>query len=66
MLAKSIDKNYDLWSDLKSGLGEYTARVDDRMEATFWESEEKLENALADYLQSQTERIQISGEIEKN
>lgn len=65
MLAKSIDKNYDLWSDLESGLGEYTARVDDGMEAAFWESEEKLENALADYLQSQTERIQISGEIEK-
>ena len=65
MLAKSIDKNYDLWSDLESGLGEYTANVDDGMEATFWESEEKLENALADYLQSQTERIQISGEAEK-
>ena len=65
MLAKSIDKNYDLWSDLESGLGEYTAKVDDRMEVAFWESEEKLENALADYLQSQMERIQISGEIEK-
>lgn len=65
MLAKSIDKNYDLWSDLESGLGEYTARVEDGIETEFWESEERLENALADYLQSQTKRLQISDDMEK-
>ena len=65
MLAKSIDKNYELWSDLESGLGNFTAKVEDGTEDAFWASEEKLENALADYLQSQTERIQISTEMEK-
>lgn len=65
MLAKSIDKNYELWSDLEFGLGSYTAKVEDGNENAFWKSEEQLENALADYLQSQMERVQISADTEK-
>lgn len=65
MLAKEIDANYDLWSDLEIGLGNYTSSIEEGKEREFWESEEKLENALADYLQSQIERIQISSDLEK-
>lgn len=65
MLAMSIDKNYELWSDLERGLGNYTAKVEDGMEDAFWESEERLEDALADYLQLQMKQVQISDDMEK-
>ncbi len=65
MLAKSIGENYELWSDLESGLGNYTAKVEEEKEDEFWESEERLENALADYLQSQMKRVHIYVDMEK-
>lgn len=64
-LAESIDNESDLWSDLEWGLGEYTAKVKDGLEDVFWESEENLEDALADYLLSQMKRAQISDDIGK-
>lgn len=60
MLAKSIEANYEFWSDLEVGLGRFTSRISSDKEEEFWESEDLLENSLADYLETQMERIQIS------
>lgn len=62
LLAKDIDENYEFWSDLEMGLGKYTANILPDKEEAFWESEELMENALADYLEEQMSKIQINTE----
>ena len=62
MLAKEIKKDYELWSDLEIGLGEYTEKVSELNEEEFFESKDVMENALADYLEDQMERIRLTEE----
>ena len=70
MLAKEIDADYDYWADMEVGLGKFTSKINEDNEALFWESEERLEEALADYLELQTQNIDLdtkeNAEIMKN
>lgn len=65
ILEKSKQKDDEFWSDLEVGLGNYTAQITDNQISSFFDSENAMEEALADYLEMQTERIQISGDMEK-
>lgn len=59
MLAKDIDSDYEYWADMEEGLGKYTSKIDNENEELFWNSEELLEQALADYLEIQTRNVSI-------
>lgn len=61
-MAKVISEDVVYWSNLEEALGKYTARVSKEEENAFWESEERLENFLADYLEAQMERINVTDE----
>lgn len=63
MLAKAIDANYEFWSDLEVGLGKFTSEISSDEEKLFWESEDILESSLADYLETEMQRIQISEDM---
>lgn len=62
MLAKSIRDDYDFLSDLEIGLGKYTKDIAESEEDMFFDSKDVMESALADYLEEQQNRIQITGE----
>ena len=62
MLAKEIQKDYELWSDLEIALGEYTEKVSELNEEKFFESKDVMENALADYLENEMVRIRLTEE----
>lgn len=62
MLAKSIWKNYQNWSDLELGLGRYTEKIKIEDAEAFWKSEANLERELAAYLKAQMGRVNISDE----
>lgn len=62
MLAKNIGENHIYWSDLELGLGRYTEKVKPEDIDAFWESEAKLEQELANYLENQMERVNINDE----
>lgn len=64
-LAQAINSDYEYWSDLEEGLGKYTAKVTPEEEDSFWESEDKLEQALADYLELQMHRISAEDDDKK-
>jgi len=57
LLAKDIASDYEYWADMEVGLGKYTSKVKMEDADLFWESEERLEQALADYLDMQTKDI---------
>lgn len=59
LLAKNIGKNDLFWSDLELGLGKYTANVKEGEEEVFWDSEELLEQELANYLEMQEGRVNL-------
>ena len=65
-LAQAIKSDYEYWSDLEEGLGKYTANVTPEEEDSFWESEDRLEQTLADYLELQMERINIDSAEKKS
>lgn len=65
-LAQAINADYEYWSDLEEGLGKYTAKVTPEEEDAFWESEDRLEQALADYLELQMKRINVGSAEKKN
>lgn len=64
-IARSINNNYEYWSDLEIGLGKYTSKIKAGDEEQFWKSEEQLERALADYLRIQTRKVLIDHEGKK-
>lgn len=65
-LAQAINEDYEYWADLEEGLGKYTANITAEEEDAFWESEDKLEQALAEYLETQMERIKLDTAEKKN
>lgn len=65
MLAKEIGANYEYWANLEEGLGHYTAKVPNSKIDQFFKSEDLMEESLADYLELQMDRIQISSGEEK-
>jgi len=64
-LAKAIDANYIYWSDLELGLGRYTEQVRAEDEDSFWDSEENLEQELANFLEIQMNRVNIGDDVIK-
>lgn len=60
ILAKAIGANYIYWSDLELGLGRYTEQVKPEDEDSFWDSEENLEQELANFLEIQMNRVNIT------
>lgn len=62
MIANEIEKNYQYWADMEVGLGNYTKQIDEVNEVAFWQSEELLEQALADYLEMQTKNVSFESE----
>lgn len=65
-LALAIDSDYEYWADMEEGLGKYTASIIQEEADSFWESEDMLEQALAEYLELQMERIKIVNDEKKN
>ncbi len=59
MLAKNIGQNYNYWSDLESGLGQYTGKINIEDAEAFWKSEINLEKELIAYLKAQMRRVNI-------
>lgn len=65
-LAQAINEDYEYWSDLEEGLGKYTAKITAEEEDAFWKSEDRLEQALAEYLETQMQRIKLDTMEKKN
>lgn len=59
LLAEQINRDMDNWSDLELALGRFTGKISPITKDKFWDSEYNLENALAEYLQKETERIHL-------
>ena len=53
MIAKSINENYDLWSDLEVGLGEFTSTLSNNDIESFLDSKRNLEKHLISYLRNE-------------
>lgn len=62
MLSKSIKKDYEMWSDLEIGLGEFLKNVNDNQIDEFLDSKSTLERMLSEYLTSENERVKIKNE----
>lgn len=62
MLSNSIKKDYEMWSDLELGLGEFLKNVDDNQIEEFLDSKSTLERMLSEYLTSENERVKIKSE----
>ena len=59
-IAKSIDSEYELWSDLEKGLGEYTARLKTQQDVEkFLDEKEELEKHLINYLKLENKKFRI-------
>lgn len=62
MLSGSINKDYEMWSDLEFGLGEFLKDVDDNQIEEFLDSKSTLETMLSEYLSSENNRVIIRDE----
>lgn len=65
MIALEIGKDYEYWSDLEVALGKYTSKITLGREEDFLESEDILEQSLADYLEMQMNQISIDSNEKK-
>lgn len=59
ILARSIGSDDIYWADLELALGRYTGEIEPDTENDFWDSEERLEQELTSYLESQMKRVSI-------
>lgn len=62
LLSKSIKKDYEMWSDLEVGLGEFLKDIDENQIEEFLDSKSTLERMLAEYLTLESQRIAIADE----
>ena len=62
MIAKSIKSDYELWSDLELGLGEFTSSISVDQKEEFLDSKDELEKLLLEYLKTQNSRFHIVDE----
>lgn len=60
LIAKSIKKDYKLWSDLELGLGNFSEKLDDLQVLEFLDSKALLEKHLSDYLKKENSKFSIS------
>lgn len=61
-IAKSISRNYELWSDLEIGLGKFLKTCKEEDIDKFLDSKNLLESHLTDYLKAQNKRVTIKNE----
>ena len=62
MLSKSIKNDYEMWSDLEVGLGEFLKNIDEGQIEEFLDSKSTLERMLSEYLTTEDQRITIKDE----
>lgn len=59
LLSKSIKKDYEMWSDLEVGLGEFLKDIDENQIEEFLDSKSTLEKMLSEYLTIENQRVSI-------
>ena len=62
LLSKSIKDDYEIWSDLEVGLGEFLKNIDESQIDEFLDSKSTLERMLSEYLTLQDQRISFKDE----
>jgi hypothetical protein len=62
MIANAINADYELWSDLELGLGEFLREIGPYNLEAFLDSKELLEKSLADYLLSESNKVTVKDE----
>lgn len=62
LLSKSIKRDYQMWSDLEVGLGEFLKGIDESQIKEFLDSKSTLERMLSEYLTLENQRIRIRDE----
>ncbi|MBE7025509.1 MAG: hypothetical protein E7408_05585 [Ruminococcaceae bacterium] len=62
LLSKSIKDDYEMWSDLEVGLGEFLKNIDENQINEFLDSKSTLERILAEYLTLENQRIRFKDE----
>lgn len=62
LLSKSIKEDYEMWSDLEVGLGEFLKDIDESQIKEFLDSKSTLERMLSEYLTSENNRGHIKDE----
>ena len=62
LLSKSIKDDYEIWSDLEVGLGEFLKNIDENQIDEFLDSKSTLERMLSEYLTLQDQRISLKDE----
>ena len=60
IISKSIRKDYEMWSDLEIGLGEFLKNIDESQIDEFLDSKSTLETMLSKYLSIESQRITIN------
>lgn len=59
LLSKSIKEDFEKWSDLEIGLGEFLENIEESQIEEFLDSKSTLERMLSEYLSSENQRISI-------
>lgn len=62
LLSKSIKNDYEMWSDLEVGLGEFLKDIDENQIEEFLDSKSTLERMLSEYLTLENNRVCIKDE----
>lgn len=62
LLSTSIKNDYEKWSDLEFGLGEFLKNIDETQIGEFLDSKSTLERMLSEYLTKENNRIAIKDE----
>lgn len=62
LLSKSIAEDFEMWSDLEVGLGEFLKNIDENQIEEFLDSKSTLERMLSEYLTMENRRFVIEDE----
>lgn len=62
LLSKSIKEDYEMWSDMEVGLGEFLKNIDENQIKEFLDSKSTLERMLSEYLTLENQRVRIKDE----
>ena len=62
MIAQSINSDYEIWSDLELGLGEFTKTLTVKQKEQFLDSKDEAEELLIKYMEKQNSRFHIVDE----
>ncbi len=62
LIANAISADYELWSDLELGLGEFLRKIGPNNLESFLDSKELLEKSLADYLINESNKVTVKDE----